>query len=201
MNASALCEICLPNNRACGVAAIGRCSRDGTAFCATHQGRDIRRLPVVDLCIKCTAADDKAFKDRQDAYKRRIADAVKRIETAAATLARSSFAPTARRQVTERIWHKQLFGRGHYEDVTEELPSAWPVGKYMWQMTEGFDTLLTGVTSDGQIVAMHDQGQISIVDHGIRTPMPHNGPIRLAHLDQAVLEIADAMESLVASYR
>ena len=149
------CETVIPSGSECQIAAVGRCSTCGHAFCDTHRARSLTGAAYTDFCASCSAAREAEKQDRL----RREAEVRswerERIKECLAMLERAGVHP--RERFATKIEYKS-FGRTARKAVP--LDPAWPVGDLSWKYSETsrrgetVEREPTGVTRDLNLVLM-----------------------------------------------
>ncbi len=191
----------------CGVAAVGRCTTCGLAFCPTHQGEvlsvnwtyqeimtgdtDRRDEPRFhrSLCrtcaIKSLPKDDGSRqaamvsqREREDAPRRRIAAALDALEAAGR--------PGLIVNQKQTGWERRAFRRDR--PIMADLPGVWPVGDCTWNWPDthseggGRRPAPSAIEADtGRLVALiHGRGL-----HAVEQSVPGLSGIA-AHLEATV---------------
>lgn len=148
MHASGGCEV-LVCGRICGVAAIGRCSRDGRAFCMTHQGRGYNAYnkyveAAPDKCLPCFDKDVAKHSEELAAEKARARlEAQERErrfgETYLKEFARQEL-KAAGVPTVPLVWPhseeiRKSFGRSGYKLCIHTAGTGWLVGEFRWHFS------------------------------------------------------------------
>jgi hypothetical protein len=132
----AVCEIELSNGHICGVAAIGRCTTCGRAFCASHQGRS-EQIYYVDQCAPCFAHSPMEVSRTQEKKRmQEIQDAQDYFSSGVArTALLTAGVPLVDIYVRRSRWktYRVLFGRtSRYVDEVTRVGRGWILGKFKW---------------------------------------------------------------------
>lgn len=151
MQTPAVCETLLTTGQQCGVAAIGRCTTCGRAFCQTHQARGKvygGSVPYVDLCANCFAQtpEEVARRKEEEAYTQ--LSAVKNYiysGSARADLLKNGVPPYQFYKVSSE-WQgptKGFFGTnigvGRNIDVRIPTIRGWILGQFKWRQRHSFE--------------------------------------------------------------
>ena len=177
---------------ACGVVAIGRCVVCDNAYCMSHGDMDYPYgvpVPAQSRCAKCggkaraeRAAQETAIKEAQQ---QKLDNAKRRIKQAASALLERGYPAAQERKKPQHA-------------TFAHLAPAWPVGEFSWLQdiprsdTNNYNSLLTGVTPDGDIVPLKGAGRWELSNVPGSQYFPQK--IRYLGLQQYEL-IADALEA------
>lgn len=144
---AAVCETLLTTGQQCAVAAIGRCTTCGRAFCQTHQARGKvygGTVPYVDLCANCFAQTPGEVARRKEEEEYAKAAAVKNyIYSGAARtdLLKSGVQPdqfyriSSQWQGPKKGFFGTRIGMGQYVDVRTPMVRGWILGQFKWRWT------------------------------------------------------------------
>jgi len=110
----ATCEFTV-QGRMCGVQAVGRCSEDGKAFCASHRAVTHEGTVIIDRCRQCYARSVQEYWDAAAAEKAEKAQLAQLALTADPVAVAARLAQLQRRTVTLIVY--------------ETVPKRWGSGR------------------------------------------------------------------------
>jgi hypothetical protein len=130
---AAECEINI-GSRFCGVAAIGRCTTCGNAFCATHQARGPidPNVVYVDFCVTCLAARSKAAGVHEQRHGLSFfTSGAARTELVAGNV------PKVNLILVTSEWEHRRFRGGRTVETVKQVGTGWLIGTFRWEYNDG----------------------------------------------------------------
>ena len=128
---AAECEVDVPSGP-CGVAAIGRCSTCGRAFCVSHQAAAANPgHVVVDRCVTCLAAKKQAALTHDRQFGRGY---ITSGDARAELLARG--VPKVELHKVSRELERRRFGGSRTVETVHPMGTGWLIGTFRWEYTE-----------------------------------------------------------------
>ncbi len=129
------CEIVLKSGHNCGVAAIGRCSTCGRAFCPTHQAWNQQTF-YIDRCAPCLAEEQANAVEQQRKAQAKVNEAWAYFRSGSARrdLLTSGVPPVDIYQIASRLEVKGSL-RQRYERAEKGVISTghgWILGEFEW---------------------------------------------------------------------
>lgn len=191
------CETAIPSGGECRIAAVGRCSGCGRAFCDTHRARALTGAAYTDFCKLCLAAEEAAKQDRLRHEADIRARERQQIQDHLLVLERAGVGP--RERCTTKIEYKS-FGRTSRKVLP--LEPAWPVGNLSWKYSETWRTgetveqEPTGITRDLDLVRMDGDRAGGTLEAW--SPHSADGPFGN---DSVRHQVLDALERMIAEHR
>lgn len=156
----------------CGVLAVGRCGRCGSAFCSSHRAFDPHGVPFVDLCAPCRTKEVQAEIRKWEEIRNRQNEKRIKAKEAVPLLARSIAFQLSQSQLGSRVHFREV--RGLFFRQIKPVGFCWMLATVHWKERSG-----------------HPKDEGADSDYSSRLVLMPSGDLRRSHEVGGKLYVSD----------